>query len=270
MTYDELAGSPQESIDEGSGPSCQRRFLVPWGDRLTFAQSFVAGSTAYPSDIMSRVVGISLQPWNEDTVPSGILVTPPTEMVDYGDQGCLVTVQYGPDYTRKDWPADFTKPTFREGTELRYQIRGSAKFLLIPCSATKWEDNPDAPVPEDANTSILIPLRSIQLQWDFVDNPSIDDAEAFQGKLNSDTFLGCEAETLLFESYEISETFRASVDNPHTNRITVNLTARRINTGSGIVGWNHDFRETPAGWAKLLLSDGLPRYKSTAFAGMFA
>lgn len=269
--WDELAGSLIESISEGSGPAVERKFLIRWSDRLTFAQSFTASVTAYPEEsIVARVVSIDMQPWNEDVIPSGVIVDPAFQMVSYGTQGCLVTVKYGPDFTRKEWPSQFPKPVIRAGTELRYQIRGAAKFILIPCSATKWEDEEDAPVPEDANSATLVPLRQIQLQWDFVDDPLLVTIDNYQGKVNSDPFLGCEPETLLFENYQVEETFRSSILAPHTNRVTINLTSRRIDTGTEIVGWNHDYRETPPGWDRLLLSDGQPRYKSTAFAGMFA
>jgi hypothetical protein len=281
MSIIELSGSPRESLNESSGSSAERRFLVPMNQRITFAQSLVG--TAYPNFPQARIVAVDLQPWmGDDAKPDGVITDPETATADYGDQLCLVTAKYGPDFTKKDWPSDFAKPSpIRLGTELRFQIRGTAKFLPIPTSGTKWEDDGggsgsggsgggDIPVPEDANSAILIPSRALQLQWDFVDDPPIAALEDLVGRLNSDSFLGSEPETLLFEGYDVSETFRASPINPHTNRVTVNISQRRIDAGGSIVGWNHDYREEPAGWIKLLLSDGEPRYKLTTFAGMFA
>lgn len=270
MTYNELGGSPRESLSESSGSAAERRFLVPWDTRLTFAQQIVSGFTKYPHFPQARVVAMELQPWNDDMVPFGTIVDPSIQSALYSSQPCLITVKYGPDYTQKAWPTDFTKPSpIRFGTELRFQIRGSAKYLLVPAAACKWEDDATIPVPEDVNSVILIPMRSIQLQWDFVDDPPIDRLEDFQGRINEDSFLGAPEETLLFETYEVTETFRAAPSNPHTNRVTINLVQRKIDTGSGIVGWQHDYRETPAGWEVLLLSDDEPRYKDAPFAGMF-
>lgn len=271
MSYNELAGSPRESLSESSGSSAERKFLVPWNTRIAFAQLLVSTAAAYPHFPQSRVVAIDMQPLLDgDTVPAGTILDPSIQSNGYGIQPCVITVKYGPDFTKKEWPTDFTKPTIRYGTELRFQIRGSAKYLLVPASACKWEDDEEALVPEDVNSVILTPMRVIQLQWDFVDDPPIERFEDLQGRVNSDTFLGSPAETLLLDSYDVSETFRAAPLNPHTNRVTVNLLQQKIDDGDGgVVGWNHDYREDPAGWERLLLSDDEPRYKSTAFSGMF-
>lgn len=265
--YDELAGSPRESLNESSGSSAERRFLVRMDQRLTFAEAI--SKTRYPHFPQSRVVAIDLQPWNEDLIVDGEILDPEQVSADYGDQPCLVTVKYGPDFTKKLWPYSIPKPQFRHGTELRYQVRGNAKFLLIPSSACRWEDDANVPVPEDANTAVKVSMKNIQIQWDFVDDPPINGFDATIGRTNSTLFLGAPAETLLMESYDVSETFRDSALNPHTNRVIVNFSQREIPTASGVYGWNHDYREYPAGWARLLLSDGEPRYKLADFSGIF-
>ena len=267
MSINELGGSPKESLNENSGSSAERRFLVPFNQRITFAESLVG--TAYPNFPQSRIVAIDIQPWKEDlAVTKGTIVNAEDDTAGYGSQPALVVAKYGPDFTKKTW--SMTKPSFRAGTELRYQIRGSAKFLTVPASGLKWEDDGDIPVPEDVNSVILIPMKSIRLQWDFVDSVPFGTLDGLLGKVNQDSFLDSEAETLLFEDYDVSETFRASATNPHTNRVTVQMTQRRVVSSGGVVGWNHDYRESPAGWAKMLLSDGNPRYKLATFGGMFA
>lgn len=265
--YNELAGSPRESLNESSGSSAERRFLVPMNSRLSFAEAI--SRTVYPHFPKAHVVSIDLQPWTEDLIVDGEVLDPSLTSADYGGQPCLVTVKYGPDFTLKSWPTSMPKPTFRLGTELRFQVRGSAKFLLIPSASCRWEDDATIPVPEDANTAVLISLKHIQIQWDFVDDPAINAFDSILGMVNNDTFLGCPAETLLIESYDVSETFRDSALHPHTNRVVVNFSQRKIPTTSGVYGWNHDYREYPAGWARLLLSDGKPRYKLTDFSRIF-
>jgi hypothetical protein len=116
----------------------------------------------------------------------------------------------------------------------------------------------------------LIPIREIELQWDFVDDPPLDDLDDLMGTVNDSSFLGCEAETLLFENYSIQETFRASPIDPHTNRVTIQMRRRRIKVSTNVYGWNHDYREDPAGWAKVLfMSDNEPRYKLKSFTNIF-
>jgi hypothetical protein len=41
MSITELAGSPRESLNESSGSSAERRYLVPMNQRITFAQAQV-------------------------------------------------------------------------------------------------------------------------------------------------------------------------------------------------------------------------------------
>jgi hypothetical protein len=270
MSYDEVAGSPKESLSESSGSSAERYFLVPWNTRLTFAQLLVSTAAAYPHFPQSRVVSVDLKPWMDaDTLPSGTVIDPSVQSNGYGTQPCLITIKYGPDYTKKVWPSGFTKPAIRYGTELRFQIQSTASFFLVPAASCKWEDDDQIPVPENVNSIMLIPKKGLQFQWDFVDDPPITRLDSMLGRVNSDTFLGSPAETLLFESYDVAESFRAAPFNPHTNRVTVQLTQQKIWTGTEFVGWNHDYREEPAGWEKLLLSDDEPRYKLTAFASMF-
>lgn len=262
----ELAGSPRESFSESAGSSAERQFLIKMSERLTFAQE--VGRTNYPHFPDCRVVAMDLQPWMDgDSLPEGVIIDPEISSNDYGDQLCLITVKYGPDFRNKAWP--FDKPALRPGTELRYQVRGSAKFLLVPCSGTKWQDNPDIPVPEDSHTAILIPMASIMLQWDLVDNPPMGLLGSLVGKVNAGSFLGNAPETVLFEDFDVSETFRDSPLDMHTNRVNLRFTVRAIPTGGGTAGWNHEYREHPAGWVKMLLSDGQLRYQTDEFTTIF-
>lgn len=281
----ELVGSPVETLDESSGSAADRRFLVPWDERFTFAASLV--KTNHYLMPAARVASIVMQPWTEDLVSEGVISHPQLATADYGVSPCLVTVKYGPDFVAKQWPDEMPRPSIRSGTELRFQLTGSAKFLQIPCSSTRWEDDSTIPVPEDANSTILIPLIAIRLQWDYVDQPPLVRLKNLMGRVNDSDFLGCGPETLLFENFDVTETFKADPASPHTNRVTVQMTLRQIedtprcgagSSGSGspsvdvggqIIGWNHDYREHPAGWYRLLLSNGSPRYRLKSFAGMF-
>jgi hypothetical protein len=264
--FEELGGYPKESLSEASGSAVERMFMCAWEDRVATAK--LLGKTAYPHLDNARVVAIKMEPFTEDRIPEGTIVDPSTATATYGGQPCLITVSYGPDFASKIWPTDMPKPALRFGTEVRFQISGTGKFIQVPSSAAKWEDDETVPVPEDVNAGILIPLARISLQWDFVDDPPIDRLESLIGKINNGVFLGRAAETILFENYDVSETFRDSPDEMHTHRVGLDFSVRSIPTGGGTVGWNHDYREQPAGWAKLLLSDGNPRYKTDDFSGI--
>lgn len=277
MSYDELAGSPRESLNEHYGSIAERKFLIPFTDRLTFAQAIVG--TAYPNFPQARVTSVDLQPWHDELIPSGTIVDPALQSAGYGTQPCLVTVKYGPDFTQKTWPSDFPKPTtIRSGTELRYRIGGSVLYQVLPDGALAWEsagtdsgsgytDFVDSPA-----TRMLIPVREIELQWDFVDDPPIETLDAFMGTVNSTTFIGSPAETLLFENYFIEDSFRAAPVNPHTNRVIVNLRQRKINGASPgeFYGWNHEYRADIDAWDRVFLSNGNARYQGVSMNNMFA
>lgn len=268
-SYDELAGSPKEQLTESSGSTAQRQILVAWENRLAFAQNLV--SSLYPTFPQCRVNSIAVQPWTEELAPNNAEMPDPTIMTaDYAGKPALITLGYGPDFTQKDWPTDMPKPTVRLGTELRFKIGGSAQFLLIPGGGCKWQDN-NAILKDTENSRVLIAIKEIELQWDFVDNPPINLLDERLGTVNTAAFLGAPPETLLFENYCIDESFRADPFNPHTNRIVLNFRMRKIVVGNNVFGWNHDYRESPAGWAKVLFkSDNQPRYALKAMASMLA
>ena len=281
MSYDELAGSPREQLNERYGSIAERKFLIPFTDRLTFAQAIVG--TGYPNFPQARVTAVDIQPWNDKLIPSGTVVDPSLQTAGYGTQPCLVTVRYGPDFTQKTWPTDFPKPTtIRAGTELRYRIGGSAVYQVLPDDAVDWqgtggEGSGSGDVPynflyDHPATRVLIPIREIELQWDFVDDPPITDLDALMGTVNDDTFLGSPAETLLFENYYVEDSFRAAPVNPHTNRVIVNLRQRKIRseTPAQFFGWNHEYHAEENAWDRIVLSNGNERYLPVDFSNMFA
>lgn len=271
MPIEELAGSPKEALSESSGSTAVRMFLVPWNERLAWAESLV--SNAYPNFPQCRINSIAIQPWVDELAPILGVVLPAINTNDYGTKPALITVSYGPDYTKKVWPTEITKPAFRYGTELRYRMGGSAQFLLIPTKGLEWKipgsGGTTPATDEDQQNRILIPIREVELQWDFVDNVPLDRLDGLMGKCNSDTFLSCAAESVLFETWSMEESFRGSASNPHTNRVTINLRVRKVKAGTSVYGWNHDY-SAEHGWAKLLFEDGNPRYVPAAFSGVFA
>jgi hypothetical protein len=222
-----------------------------------------------------RCIGAAMQPYVDDIAPnSGIITHPSVASANYSGKLCLLSLTYGPDFTKKTWPTDMPKPAFENGTELRVRIGGSAQFLLIPTTGLKWEvpgggsGETTPATQEDQQNRILIPIREIEIQWDFVDNPPISRLDGLMGMSNVDTFLGCEPETVLFETYSVEESFKMVPTNPHTNRVIVNLRVRKIKAGSEVYGWNHDY-SADHGWAKMLFENDEPRHTPVTFADMF-
>ena len=204
----------------------------------------------------------------QQSTPTGPTVLDPgIGTNDYAGKLALLTVNYGPDFTTKIWP--FNKPVFREGTELRLQVSGGGEFYQVPSSATKWDDDPETPVLETNETAIKISKNLIVIQWDYVDVVPTALLEDLTGTVNETTFFGSPPETILFAEYNVDEIFKAQPEDSHTNRISCVFERRAIPDGDDVAGWNHDYREDPAGWVKLLLSSGEPRYQSNDFTEMF-
>ncbi len=62
VTTNELGGSPIETIDESAGTAADRRFLVPWNNRFTFATSLVkTNHFGFPAARVASIVIAALE-----------------------------------------------------------------------------------------------------------------------------------------------------------------------------------------------------------------
>lgn len=282
ILFEEMTNSPTEGCGEGSGNSAKRMFLVEWAQRFNFcAQLADFTEGAYPAMAHCRAAQFSIEPFLKELPPTGAVVSPNSDLVAYSQNGgmtALVTVDYAPAFENKTWPTDVPKPYHDEGTSLRMRLRFSGQFLTIPGRMMKWatsDSSPssptpddDKPTPPDMNSRILIPIMEFGVQWDFVDDPPIQKIEDLVGHLNETEFLGCPPETVLFEGGDLDDSFRANPTNPHCFRLNYTFRKRCIQDGAENRGWNHDYREDPMGWARVLMN-GKNRYDLGNLADLF-
>lgn len=279
--YNELAGGPRESLGEDSGPGAERLFLIDHATRISAFIPALVSSSAFPGLGHCRAQSVTFEPFSGDLVPVGAVNTLGTDIVSYAGIVCLARVNYGPTFFSKTWPTDVPKPGgIRANTQLRLRIRGSGQFLTIPGRKMKWstassgsiggtEAASTVPTPPDMNGRILIPTTEFHVQWDFVDDPPVDTLRTKIGHVFSAAFLGSPSECLLFENYEIDDSFKLNATNPHTHRVSCVFRERKIQAAGGPFGWNHDYREDPAGWTRVIM-DGKPRYPLADPANFFA
>ena len=266
MTFREISGSPVENVSESGGQTVERILLVPYEER--FARIQALQGALYPHFSDCRIHSFRIEPFDESAPIGPFVLDPLIATNDYTGKLAKVTFGYGPDFTNKIWP--ITKPAFRVSTELRYTIQSGGEFLTIGPSAAQWDDDPNIPLTESVDTAILVTRESYKIQWDFVDDVPRDELDGLKGKVNETEFLSAAPETLLFLGYQIDETHQASPVNSHTNRVTCDFLKKEfIVDDVNTVGWNHDYRQEPAGWHRVLLSDGQPRYKLDEFGDMF-
>lgn len=282
--YDELPGSPRISFNEGQGHSAERLFLVNWGSIEAFAQDLAAQPTAaFPGLSHMRAQGITAEPFSPDLPPSGVVTDPKSQIVVYAQNGgkvALIRVSYGPVFYNKTWPTDVPKPSFRAGTQIRLRMRASGQFVTIPGRMMLWSSGSGSPgeeeaanaipTPPDLNARLINVMKEINVQWDFVDDPPLDALDEKLGHVFDAEFFGCPAETLLFEGYDLDDSFKLSPANTHTNRLNLIFRKRVINGDGGPFGWNHEYRENPAGWTRIIMADGTPRYPTVSPTNFFA
>jgi hypothetical protein len=92
------------------------------------------------------------------------------------------------------------------------------------------------------------------LTWHQVTHPPWQSIRELQGKVNATEFLGCPAGTVLFEGAEANKLFRAGLaEGPSTFcwQIHYLFRERSVKHDGQVFGWNHFYRENPAGWAEL-------------------
>lgn len=282
MTYCELSGSHREGISDGGGNTAERIFLTTWANRIALAEALCEGddkfASKWPALASCRIQSFAIQPFSQSLVTSGVVSDPGTQLPNYetgGKPAAIVRATYGPAFDGKAWPTDITKPEVREGTVLRLRARGSGQFLTIPARMLKWEPSSpgetadDNPVPPDIGAALVIPATEYNVQWDFIDDPPLLRLENLVGAVDVGGLFGAEEETILFEGYDLDDAFKCYPQSPNTYRVNLTFRKRRIVDGDNVYGWNHDFREEPAGWTRILMANGKPRYRTEDMTEMF-
>jgi hypothetical protein len=255
--FKELAGSPAEQ-HTSDGFLATRKFLIAWEDRDAFAvevmgaASVNGGSTSvhYPGKPSVFAVRLSFEPFDPGAPDVQTLGDLTVGLNSYSGSFAKATVDYrtivGQD--RDDGPSNEC------GTYLSYRMVFRSDSVSMTTQGWEWDDEPAAALPAGLNLSKAVPVTEHHLTWHQVVNPPWSVIHATQGKVNASEFLGCPAETLLFEGAEAGKLFRAGVDNHPADfawQIDYIFRERSIKHGGNVYGWNHTYRPDPTGWARL-------------------
>lgn len=274
VPFKELGGSPVEEHTL-AGFSATRQFLIAWKDRDAFAAEVLGVAAAhgastsvhYPGKRTVFAVRLRYEPFDPDN-PDAKAIGGLTEGLNsYSHSFAKATVEYrtqsGQD--RPDGPAT------ESGTQLTYRMTFDADELPLPPRGWSWEDDPSLPVPEDAGLLKRIPVTEHRLTWHQVVHPPWQAIQELQGKVNAGVFLSCPAETLLFEGAEANKLYRAGLEtgpSPFCWEIRYRFRQRAIKQAGQVYGWNHWYRDAPAGWVRLTNGAGL-LYDTADFAPLF-
>jgi hypothetical protein len=257
IPFRELAGSPVERYTPG-GFSARREFLVPWESRGDFAEELLGVSSAYadaqraayPGKTTVLAQSIYFEPLDPDSLDEQALTDVADEMNNYSGAFAKALVDYRAigERDRTDGPEN------ESGTRLSYRMRFAAEYQSLSPRSWRWEDDETILPPEDLTLVKRIPATEHHLTWSQVVNPPWSAIQSMQGMVNQSEFLGCPAETLLFEGAEANKLYSAGIQDGASGfawEIRYVFREKAIKQGGQTYGWNHFYRESPAGWIRL-------------------
>ncbi|MBN2021191.1 MAG: hypothetical protein JW809_00210 [Pirellulales bacterium] len=273
VAFRELGGSPIEQYDS-NGFSARREFLIAWEDRDAFAVEILGeaapqgGSTwiHYPGKENVFAVRVRYLPVDPDQPDIQDLASLTEGLNSYTHAWARAIVEYKTvnDRDRTDGPEN------ESGTHLSYRMLYSSEYAPIGAGGWQWNDTSN-PLPDDQTLAKWIPMTEHHLTWHQVINPPWETIRDLQGTVNASAFLGCAAGTLLFEGADANKLFRAGFEEgvaPFCWQIRYLFRERAIKFGGATHGWNHAYRENPAGW--VLINNGSHALYDTAnFSSLF-
>ncbi len=274
VSLKEIGGSPIERYTR-SGFSAQRQFLIAWEDREAFALEVLgraashAGATAaqYPGKPTAMAATLRYEPFDPQLPDNKSLVALSHDLNSYSGQYALATVEYRVLNTqdREDGPAN------EPGTHITYRMNPVTQEQEIRPQGWVWSDQPTLPLPDDQTLTKVIPLTEHHLTWHEVVRPPWTTIQALQGTVNAVEFLGCPAGTLLFAGAEANKLYRAGLESEPSEfawKIHYLFLERSVKHLGQVFGWNHCYRDNPAGWAEPV-SGSAKLYDAADFAPLF-
>jgi len=275
------SGRTQHGV--GNGNSDELIYYGPWLQRFSFAQE--KSGHAHPSLPGCYCGDITIYPRDPSLAPTSQLADIIENLPDYtkgSDPWAVVVCRYSTDFSSATWPCDVTKPSVSSGTNLRFEHHSSGQFLYMRPEDMLHENNEDGSVTgakwsaDSQAGRKLIGIGEFRLTWLYVQEPPIDTwRDTLKGRVNSDVFLDCPAETLLFEDFDVRPSTRFDLLDPFCWECTVTLRERRIVVGDSTYGWNHEYGwgDDGFGWYRVKMKDDegdvVDRYETAAFADMF-
>ena len=256
MFLQEIGGSPKEQYDR-DGFSAERVFLVPWNERSQFIETIFnaasPGLLTYPGQSQTVAVRLKMEPLEPDAIELNSVQNIATDLPGYGGSFLKATVYYesiaGTD--RNDLPD--TPP----GSWLTYRMEIGAIEEILPLADWEWSDLPHLALPGDYNGVKRIPFTEHRVTWNQIVGPPWTAISQLQGTVNQTAFLGCEPQTLLFDGavahklYKKGDTI-SETPSSFAWQIRFVFRERSIKSGGQIYGWNHFYRQAPAGWVELV------------------
>lgn len=144
----------------------------------------------------------------------------------------------------------------------------SVEAITLPDHELYWEsDGGELKIP-DVQAIKTVPIVEHQITLYRSTSYNDTDVQANIGKINDGTFEGAADETLMFSGAD--NDFVVGTTGVKTHTTTYCFKERRVQTASGVKGWNHFWRPDTGLWDRLIDSGGDPIYqKVTTFGDLF-
>lgn len=274
VPFKELGGSPVEEYSL-AGFRAKRKFLIAWEHRDAFAAEVLGVATSfgsstwvhYPDKPSVFAVRLRYEPFDPDNPDAKAIPSLTEGLNSYSNSFAKATVEYetvnGQDRT--------DGPTNEAGTQLTYRMCFAAEVEPLLPRGWQWEDDPSLLVPDDLSLAKRLPVTEHHLTWHQVVHPPWEAIQNLQGTVNAGVYLGCPAETLLFEGAEANKLYRAGLESEISAfcwQLHYVFRQRAIKHRGAVYGWNHAYRENPPGWVRLT-SGGAWLYDRTDFSPLF-
>lgn len=281
VTYEELSGSPQIAITQ-QGATAVRSFRVGWDDWQAFARMLLgtygeiggtalfAQPAAFPGFKNLFVAEIQVDPFDPDSPDGRAALALDTETNGYRG-GAKVTAVYKTQFDGEGY-ALRNLPRVPNGTYLTYRSELGAEYQHVPGRVWRWAIGETPPVADDVNPGILIPTGSVQLSWLRVPTPPWAAIRALRGKVNSSSFLGSPAGTVLFLGVKATREFQM-LETGGMWRLDYYFSEQtKERSGGDKVGWNYFYKEQAADgehWVPIADADGQAPYAAADFQSLF-
>jgi len=284
VTYQELAGSPEETYSREKGFTATRKFLADWSQRAAAVKEILgdgytyggSGPWAYPNQPGIVAARVRVSPFTDD-IQSVTLSDPESDINAY-DNYALIVVNYEPGELEQNLPNEDPNDEIEpEVGYLTYRQTYAGANRVIPGHAIRWKS--DSEPPADANFAHFHRMTDIvhHLTWHRVPEPPLAAIRALINFVNDAEFWGMPAGTVLFDGATIEREYLLSefFDRPKQFFVvTYNFVERRIFDGAGafIGGWQYEYRSDPGneGWNEIVDADGKNLYPAGDLMKLFS
>ena len=252
ITFQELDSSPTIDINT-QDMTASRRFLVAWADWQNFAQE-VIGTYRVVGTVVQYVTPLPF-PGQANLLPDSISIRPQmpdaplgTTSVTLGSvhneyTNAIVTVGYKTQWFNPPSGSPLgSSVTLPNGTWVTLEGSLGGEMLTIPGRMFQWTGTA-VNLPDDVNPGIFVPSGNFTLTWHRVLLPPWSTMRSLRGKVNSASFLGAAAETILYTGATYSREFLIN-DDGGTWKISYSFAeSSKQLVGGGVGGWNHFWKD---------------------------